>query len=88
MTRLHFPSCPPRKDRPAVAGRPGSIHFVPARSPLTEAEAADALGLSPVGVRRLIHSGRLTAERHGRAWQIRPEALMTYVDAYGFTGPT
>ncbi|MCU1499870.1 MAG: hypothetical protein JWM47_3823, partial [Acidimicrobiales bacterium] len=38
--------------------------------PLSPAEAAEALGVSPSHVRRLIGSGDLRAERFGRAWMV------------------
>lgn len=44
-------------------------------APLTTAEAAEALGVTPQRVRALIAAGRLKADKVGRDWLIAPPDL-------------
>lgn len=44
---------------------------------LTTAEAAERLGMTDSGVRRLILTGRLPARKIGRDWIIKPADLRT-----------
>ncbi|RYG99905.1 MAG: DNA-binding protein [Alphaproteobacteria bacterium] len=48
--------------------------------PLTVAQAASALKVSPRRVNALITSGRLKAEKFGAAWMIQPSDLIEVLD--------
>jgi excisionase family DNA binding protein len=45
---------------------------------ITTSEAAALLNVNASRVRQLILSGRLPAEKHGRDWAIKREAVETY----------
>lgn len=48
--------------------------------PLTTAQAAQRLGISPRRIRALIAAGRLPARPHGRDWSIREADLALVSD--------
>lgn len=47
---------------------------------LTIAEAAGVLRLHPLTVRRYITTGLLPAAKMGRAWRIKQEDLLAFID--------
>lgn len=52
-----------------------------AKKPLTTADAAEILRVSPSRVRQLCLAGELDAERFGRDWAINPASVARYVRA-------
>ena len=57
----------PRKDKPA-----------PAREWLTSAEAAELVGVHQKTIERVCRLGLLAAERPGRGWMVKREALLEF----------
>ncbi len=59
----------------ALAGMPADADVVPAELTVSTRDAASVLGFHPEHVRRLIRTGRLSAERAGGDYRVRVDDL-------------